>query len=91
MLASGTGTMPVVQSVAVATGTPEQRRDGPQITFDPAVARSTSAWISELTDHWVASNRTVRGAENPDVLPDGQLVAVVLSAVAQIFTPFHGP
>jgi hypothetical protein len=86
MLASGTGTMPVVQSVAVATGTPEQRRNGPQITFDPAVARSTSAWISDLTDRWVASHRSVRGAENPDVLPGGQLVAVVLSAVAQIFT-----
>ena len=86
MLASGTGSMPTVQSAAVAVGTPEQRRDGPQINFDPAVARSTSAWISALTERWVSSHRTARGTENPDVLPGGQLVSFVLRAVAQMFT-----
>jgi len=86
MLASGTGPMPTVQSAAVAVGTPEQRRDGPQINFDPAVARSTSAWISALTERWVSSHRTARGTENPDVLPGGQLVSFVLRAVAQMFT-----
>ena len=86
MLASGTGPMPTMESIPVVTGTPVQRRDGPQINFDPAVARSTSAWIAALTDPWVSSHRTPRGAENPDGLPGGQLVSAVLNAVAQIFT-----
>ena len=85
MLATAIGPISVLQAAPVLTGTPVQRRDGPQLAFSPSVAGTTSAWVSAITAPWVSQLRTTHDEDTVDSTPGGRLVSLVLKTTMAMF------
>ena len=87
MLATGIGSLTSLQRQPAGLGaTSEVRRANPEFEFKNKEARDACDWVASLTSKWINAQRKEDDTIDPDDLPGGRLVSVVVGAVGALWT-----